>query len=413
VLEALKIRDFRYLWGGRLVSSMGSWLLVVALPAFVFRLTGSLLATGLTMVAEYLPGLVLGPIAGVLTDRWDRRRVMIGSDIFRAITVLVLFLATSNGSLWLAYLALLAESTGAMLFRPAAQATTPAIVGTGSALSSAVSLNSITDGTVRLVGPPVGAVILSLAGLGTLLWIDAASYLVSVAAVLCTTRHPRPETRERSTVRRVLVDLGAGLRLLGGQPVARVLLPLSTVFLLANAALGALLVPFGVRRLGGAEQISVVVSALGIGFLVGAVAVRWLVDRVQPKYLLAASQLATAGGFFFLFDARSLPVAVVAAVGVGIFGSLTLATPQTALQRVVPNAALGRISSVFFAGEALATLVGALVGPALADALSLATTAVFACVLTAVGALVGLIVVPVAAALLPARDDDVVAASSS
>jgi len=146
VLDALKIRDFRRLWIGRLISTAGSWLLVVALPAYVFHLTGSLLATGLTMVAEYLPALLLGPLVGVLTDRWDRRRVMLAADVFRAVVVAGMLFATSAGSVWVIYLALVAESVGSVLFRPAAQAMTPAIVGTGSGLSSANSLNAVTDG---------------------------------------------------------------------------------------------------------------------------------------------------------------------------------------------------------------------------------------------------------------------------
>jgi len=72
VLEALRIRDFRLLWFARLVSMLGSWLLVVAVPAYLFTLTGSLVATGLTLAAEFLPPVLLGPIAGVLVGRWDR-----------------------------------------------------------------------------------------------------------------------------------------------------------------------------------------------------------------------------------------------------------------------------------------------------------------------------------------------------
>lgn len=400
VLEALRISDFRYLWVARLISTTGSWLLVVAVPAYVYHLTGSLLATGLTMFAEYLPPLLFGPIAGVLTDRWDRRRVMVASDVFRAVVVAGMLFTTSEKTLWVIYLALIAESTGTVMFRPASQANTPAIVGTGSALSSANALNAFTDGTVRLIGPPAGAALFSFAGFGVLIWVDVASYLVSAAAVLMTARQNRSD-RESATVRQSLADLAAdltvGIKLLGGEPVARALLPLTTVFLFANATLSALLVPFGVQRLGGTEQVSLVVSALGVGFLLGAVLIRWLVDRVQPRYLLATSQFATAVGFFVLFGSTSLVVALPAAVLIGVFGSMTLVTPQTALQRVVPNAVLGRISAIFFTGEALATLVGALVGPALADATSLRTTAVLASVVAAGGALVGL-------ALLPLRD---------
>lgn len=403
MLEALKIRDFRFLWSGRAVSQLGSWLLVIAIPAHVLALTGSLLATGLTMVAEYLPPLVVGPIAGVLTDRWDRRRVMLAADAFRAVAVALMLFGTTAQSVWLIYAALIAESLGTVLFRPAAQANTPAIVGTGSALSSAVSLNGFTDGVVRLVGPPLGAALLTLTNFQTLILIDTASYLVSAVAILMTSRRPAVQREPGSTALGVFEDMVAGLRVLRGVPIALMLLPLTTVFLTANAGLSAILVPFGVRQLGGSEQIGLVVSALGIGFLIGAVLIRRLVDRVQPRYLLAAVQLATAAAFFMLFTSTSLVVALPAAVLIGTFGSMTLVTPQTALQRVVPNEVLGRISSVFFAAEALATLIGALVGPLLASSFSIYTTMVIAVIVTALGALVGLPLVPVLPELLPKK----------
>jgi predicted MFS family arabinose efflux permease len=384
VLEALKIRDFRLLWLGRTVSLLGSWLLVIAIPAHVYALTGSLLATGLTLVAEHLPPLLLGPIAGVLTDRWDRRRVMISADLFRAAAVVLMLFATAGHSLWLVYAALVAESAGAVLFRPAAQAHLPVVVGKGGGLSSANSLNAVVDGTVRLVAPPLGAAILTLTSFPTLIWIDVASYLVSAAAIALTTRRTSTATGKR-------VDLAGGWKVLRGLPVAVVLLPLTAVFLGANASLSALLVPFGIQRLGGSEQIGFVVSALGAGFLVGAVLIRRLVDRVPARHLLAASQLAVAVAFFVLFSSHGLIVALPAGVAIGVFGSMTLVTPQTVLQREVPNEALGRISAVFLSAEALATLAGALAGPLLAQALSLDAAVVVACVVTAGGAVAGFV----------------------
>ncbi|GHH34970.1 MFS transporter [Lentzea cavernae] len=390
MFEAFKIRDFRLLWTGRTVSLLGSWLLVIAIPAHVHALTGSLLATGLTLVAECLPPLLLGPIAGVLTDRWDRRRVMVAADLFRATAVALMVFATAEHSLWLVYAALVAESTGAVLFRPAAQAHLPVVVGTGSALSSANSLNAFTDGTVRLVAPPLGAAVLTFAGFQALIWIDVASYLVSAAAIALTTRRGGVVKGERA-------DLADGWRVLRGLPIAVVLLPLTAVFLAANASLSALLVPFGIERLGGSEQIGLVVSALGAGFLLGAVLIRRLVDRVQPRYLLAASQSAAAVAFFVLFSSTSLVVALPAGVAIGVFGSMTLVTPQTVLQREVPNEALGRIGAVFLSAEALATLIGALAGPLLAQTVSLRVAVVVACVVTAGGALAGLVVTPLLA----------------
>src|SRR3954467_3680158 len=110
MLQALRVRDFRLLWSGRLVSLLGTWLLTVAVPAYVLELTGSLLATGLTLAAEYLPLLLLGPLAGVLSDRWDRRRLMIATDLLRAVAVGPMLLVHSRDTVWIIYVALAAES---------------------------------------------------------------------------------------------------------------------------------------------------------------------------------------------------------------------------------------------------------------------------------------------------------------
>ncbi|MFS8097781.1 MFS transporter [Lentzea alba] len=378
-MSAWGMRDFRFLWGGRAISLLGSWLLVVAVPAHVYALTGSVFATGLTLAAEYLPALLLGPIAGVLVDRWDRRRVMIVADLFRAGAVAAMLIGTPAAI----YVAVIAESVGAVLFRPAAQAHVPAVVGTGERLTSANSWNAATDGVVRLIGPPLGGVLLVWAGFEVLICLDVASYLVSAAAIALT--------RRRKAIRqeRVTFDFKVFKQL----KLARVLLPLSGVFLLANAALSALLVPFGVRNLGGSAQVGFVLSALGIGFLGGAVLARWL-GRIQLRTALAAAQLATAGGFAVLFSAHDLTTAMIAATVIGMFGSVTVVAPQTALQRVADNAHLGRISAAFLVVEAFATLTGALAGPWLAESASLHFAAMTAAAITAIGALAAAVTVP-------------------
>ena len=196
MFQALRIRDFRLLWGGSVVSALGTWLLVLAIPAHVLLVTGSLRDTGLTLAAQYLPVLILGPVAGVLTDRWDRRRLMIATSLFRAGAVAVMLLGTAPGRYWVLYGALIAESGAGVLYIPAWQARTPAIVGTGTLLSSANSLNALADGAVRLVGGPLGGVLLTVFGIRWVIGADALSYLVSAAANAMTSRpalgHRRP-----------------------------------------------------------------------------------------------------------------------------------------------------------------------------------------------------------------------------
>ncbi|MFZ0190445.1 MAG: MFS transporter [Streptosporangiaceae bacterium] len=436
MFQALRIRDFRLLWGGSVISALGTWLLVLAIPAHVLLVTGSLRDTGLTLAAQYLPVLILGPVAGVLTDRWDRRRLMIATSLFRAGAVAMMLLGTAPGRFWVLYAALIAESGAGVLYIPAWQARTPAMVGTGTLLSSANSLNALADGAVRLIGGPLGGVLLTAFGVRWLIVADAFSYLASAAANALTSRpathtsrpadhtsRPAAETTRpvaqttrpaaqtsrppaepatrRPTLGGAARDLAEGARVLRGQPVARALLPVTVIFLAANAALSAMLIPLGIRRLGGSENTGFVLSALGVGFLLAAPALRALLDRVQPRTLLTATLTATAAGQFLLFTSVSLATALPAAVTVGMFGSMSEVIPQTVMQRVIPNAVLGRISAVFLTGEAAVGLIGAVAGPALAQAAHLAGLAATASLVTLAAATLTCLSVPRLAVIVP------------
>jgi predicted MFS family arabinose efflux permease len=382
VFQALRVPDFRLLWGGGLISSLGSWLLVLAVPAHILAATGSLRDTGLTLAAQYLPLLVLGPVAGAVADGWDRRRLMIGANVFCAGAVAVMLLGTSPGRYWVLYAALAAESSGAVLYAPALQARMPAIVGTGPLLSSANSLTSSSSGIVRLIGGPLGGVLLAVCGIKWLISADAVSYLLAAIAMFLTSRSRCGRPDRAAAVSAMARNLIEGTRVLRTQPVARVLLPVTVIFQTANASLGAVLIPFGVQRLGGSEHTGLLLSCLGAGFLLGGPVVRLFLDRAEPRYLLTASLTATAGAFFLLFTSSSLAVALPAAAAVAMSGSMTQVIQQTVLQRVIPGAVLGRASAVFLTGAAAATLTGSVAGPFLAQAADLVAVAAAASLVT-------------------------------
>jgi MFS family permease len=195
-------------------------------------------------------------------------------------------------------------------------------------------------------------------------------------------------------------SFSAGLRVLRAHPVVAALLPATGVFLVANAALSALLVPLGVERLGGATAVGAVLSALGVGFLVGAPILRLLVDRMPVRRLLAGAQAATAVGFVLLVNASWLPQAVAGAVVIGTAGSVVLGAPRTVTQRSVPGSVLGRIGAVFGIVEAAAALAGAVLGPVVAQVAGLAAAANGAVVLAVAGVLVTLLVVPQTSSVL-------------
>jgi predicted MFS family arabinose efflux permease len=306
---------------------------------------------------------------------------MIAANLCCAGAVAVMLLGTAPGRYWVLYAALVAENTGVVIYAPARQARTPDIVGTGPMLSSANSLSSVSGGIVRLLGGPLGGVLLAVCGIRWLICADAVSYLLAAAAMFLTSRSGRHPHRA-VPISAVARDLIEGMRVLRAQPMARALLPVAVIFLAANASLSAVLIPFGMQRLGGSERTGLLLSCLGAGFLIGAPVIRACLDRVQPRDLLAASLAATAAACFLLFTSSSLVTALPAAVAVAMTGSMVLVIQQTTLQRIIPGTALGRASAVFITGEAAATLVGSVAGPFLAQAASLVAVATVASLVT-------------------------------
>ncbi len=138
----LRQRNFSLLWFGQLLSLVGDWVLLVALPFYVYDLTGSALLTGVMWMVESLPRLLLGSLAGVFVDRWDRRRTMIVADLTRALILLPLLLVHSHEWLWVIYVVAFLESVISQFFAPAKGAIIPRLVSEKD-LMAANSLNAM------------------------------------------------------------------------------------------------------------------------------------------------------------------------------------------------------------------------------------------------------------------------------
>ena len=128
MFAALRKRNFALLWIGQFVSLAGDYMLYVALPFYVFQLTGSVLQTGTMFVAETLPRILFGSFAGVFVDRWNRRWTMIVSDVTRTVILLLLLFVHSQNLLWLVYVVTILQATISQFFTPAVGALTPLLV---------------------------------------------------------------------------------------------------------------------------------------------------------------------------------------------------------------------------------------------------------------------------------------------
>src|SRR5262245_44649245 len=128
MLTTLRQRNFALLWLGGLISVIGDWMLMVGLPIYILLLTHSVLATGAMMMVGRIPNLLVGPIAGVLVDRWDRKRIMIVGDVLFALWLVPLLFVTSPERVWLVYVVQFVESSIGQFFGPAENALLPTLV---------------------------------------------------------------------------------------------------------------------------------------------------------------------------------------------------------------------------------------------------------------------------------------------
>jgi MFS family permease len=390
--DTLRIRDYRLLLTGQFLSNIGTWLLLVAAPFYVFRLTGSTMATGLSMAAETVPTVLLGPVAGVFADRWDRRRTMIATDVLRAGAVLVLLLVHTRGQVWVVYAALALEAAFGQYFGPAQRALVPNLVGRGPELSAANSLGQLVGGAIRLIGGPLGGVLFAFAGFRAVVVIDAASYLAS--ACLITLIRFRPdraatEGRDRSLPSE---DFRLGLGHLRGTPGMPTLFGVAAVFFTGNAILTALLVPYlRVVLNSGAQSLGVLFGTLGLGFILGAPASRLVAGRLSDRTTIAASLGALAAVFAVTFNVPQLAGDVVLFALIGPPAVCFLVTADTSITRRTPDRLQGRVSSAYLALQGLATLIGMVGGSLLGQQIGIVTTMDAAAVLIAVSASAGLL----------------------
>lgn len=371
-------RNFRLLWTGSTISALGSWLLVIAAPVQVYRLTGSTLATGLTLAVEALPAMVIGPWAGALVDRWNRRTTIAVTEVTCAAAMALLLFATTPDRIGLLYLALLVENVAIAFGRPAVRAILPGLVGTGPALAAANSYTAFTGAAMRLAAPPLGTFLLTTTGWRTVIAVNLASYLVSGAltAAIATVRPDLPaagvDSPRRIIRERIIHELLAGLRQVGETPVLRGLLVAGWGYWTANAALTALLVPFLVTRLDSrGADVGYLIAGLGVGYLVGTAASRSLLARFATRPIVVTAYTVVGLCFLVLFNAPTFATATVAAAASGIPGAIAMVVTQHRVQTATPDAMLGRVGAAFYAGDATAAVTGAVAGPALVAATDL------------------------------------------
>lgn len=270
-------RNFRRLWIGTIISLLGDWFNTIALYTLVSTLTGSPLAMGAIFLTKMLPWALVSPVAGVVVDRYNRRRLMIGADLLRAVVVLGFLLVDEPSEVPLLYVLLTAQVVTGAVFQPAKSASLPNIT-TPRELLTANALMSATWSTMLAVGAALGGVAAAVLGVEAVFWIDSATYLVSALFIFGTTIPQNTEAGEAGLLRSAAREIADGWHHVRTHPrIGRMSLAKAS-WALGGGALVYMLTLLGDRVAPGAlaAGIGVLFMARGIGTGIGPVIVRWL-----------------------------------------------------------------------------------------------------------------------------------------
>ncbi len=377
------LRNVRFLrlWIGQGTSFVGDAVSMIALVVLVVQITGSASAVGGALVARLLP-TIASPLAGVLADRFDRRLVLVTSDLVRSVLVLGLVFA---GDLVTVYVLIFLMGLARTLFNPTIRAAFPSVVGGGD-LTRANALISGTFSVAETAGPALGGLLVATVGVDAAFVLDAATYLVS-AALLSLIPLPRPQREEEGTG--FGQDLKAGFTYLAGArvPLAIVVGAFLTV-LTINITIPAEV--FLAKKTFGAGDAGygLLVGLFGGGMVAGSALMAALGERVRllPIYFIGvfASALALVGAGLSPAFVLALGALIVA----GIANGTENVTTDTILQNKVPDALLGRVFSVRFLGFSVGEVFAYGIGGAVVDASGARFTYLLAGAATAAAGLV-------------------------
>jgi MFS family permease len=350
-VELLRVnRDFRLLWTGQVVSQLGDWLDTIALFTLVQNLTGSGRAVALILVARFLPSVVLGPLSGVVADRFNRRHIMIASDAVRAVVVLGFLLVRRPEQVWIVYVLTVLQLGFSSFFEPARTAAIPSVVPARD-LVTANSLSSVTWSVMLTLGAAIGGPITDRFGTDGAFVIDSLTYVVSalLIAFVALPRRPPREKKKLSLAKALgVTDTLEGLRYVRSRPRVMALLLVKPAWGLGGGIL-TLLPVFGDKifpvRGSASLGISVLYVARGIGTAVGPMFTRRFYSETREQMQRAIGlSFIFAGVFYVAFGTTtSFTLALVFVAVAHMGGSVLWVFSTVLLQTSVEDNFRGRV----------------------------------------------------------------------
>jgi MFS family permease len=395
VFRALRHRNYQLFFGGQLISLIGTWMQSVAESWLVFRLTGSATLLGASAFFSQIPVFVLAPIGGAVADRYDRHRILIATQTVSMILPFILSILTFTGTVRVWHVFALAACLGVVnaFDIPARQAFVLDMVGREDLLN-AIALNSSMVNGARVVGPAVSGILVAAVGEAWCFLINAVSYIAVITGLMLM-NVPRRRAAGKVAPAAAVRDILEGFRFVGRTTPVRALLLLLGIVSFAGMPYAVLMPVFAEDILhGGARELGILMGCSGLGALAGALSLasRSGVRGLGRWVAVAAASFGVALAAFSFSTNFWLSGALLVPVGGSMM--VQMASSNTLLQAMVPDALRGRVMAVYsmmFMGMAP---FGALFAGTVAERIGAPAT-------VAIGGIVCIVAAAVFAARLP------------
>ena len=347
ILRAFESRNYRLFFAGQAISLIGTWMTQIATVWLVYELTDSALLLGIVGFSSQIPNFVLAPFGGILVDRWNRHRILIGTQALSMLQSLALaFLAlTGTIAIWHIILLSLFQGLISAVDSPARQAFLMEIIDKKENLGNAIALNSSVFNGARLVGPAIAGLLIASVGAGICFLIDGLSYIAVIAGLLAMNLKPRIITPQPGNVWQRLKE---GFNYAFGFPPIRAILLLLALFSFMGMPYTVLVPVFATKILqGGAQTLGFLMAAVGVGALIGGIYLSSRQSVVGLGKIIAFSPAALGVALIIFSQSRLLWLSLLMMLMVGCASILQIASSNTILQTIVEEDKRGRLMSFY------------------------------------------------------------------
>lgn len=394
-LGLMRNRNYALLWWGQLVSEMGNRFHWIAVSLWIYSVTGSASAVSIAISSMFVGNLLVSLWAGVIVDRFNRKIVLVVSDLSRA-TLVGLIPWLIHVSVWLVYADLVLVSVATAFFRPAIFAVVPAVVQRKDLLPANAFFSAMDTGT-EIAGPAAAGVLAFKYGYAPLLYIDALSYLTSALCILAMSlAAPVRRLGQRLSIGVFGEELTEGIKHIRTDPLQWALFVLIFPATLVGSGLNALQTPLAKSALRVTDaEFGIFQAVWGVGFLVSSLMLGWFGRTARKSQMMI-------GGFFVHFAATgamglsaSFDHLLLTAFAVGFANTLYFVSTTTVLMEHTPGDFIGRVMSTRQVAIGVVRILSPLTFGAVADVFGIRQAVVAMAALGAVGTGVVLVLNPV------------------